>query len=261
MTRTVADNALMLNTMAGYDRLDITSVEHGKEDYLAQLAQPVTGMRLGMPVGYFDGVNAEVAAAVESAVNLLAKLTRGVKEVALPGVTHLGNLGTLGETLAWHEEYFKRAAGKYMLPERRRLQTAAESETKAVDYIRAKWEIELLRRRVDDAFTDFDLVVLPTQRILPPTLDELMKRAQDPAPANPLVVSNTAPFNVLGIPAISLPCGFSKSGLPIGLMIAGPRFSEGKVLALAHAYEAATEWHKRKPPLSASTPVPALASG
>jgi aspartyl-tRNA(Asn)/glutamyl-tRNA(Gln) amidotransferase subunit A len=66
---------------------------------------------------------------------------------------------------------------------------------------------------------------------------------------------------VLGIPAISLPCGFSKSGLPIGLMIAGPRFSEGKVLAMAHAYETATEWHKRKPPLSASTPVPALASG
>jgi aspartyl-tRNA(Asn)/glutamyl-tRNA(Gln) amidotransferase subunit A len=261
MTRTVADNALMLNVMAGYDKLDITSVEHGKEDYVAQASQPITGLRLGTPVGYFDGVNAEVAAAVEAATNLLAKLTRGVKEVALPAVTHLGNLGTLGETLAWHEEYFKRASGKYMLPERRRLQTAAESEQRAVDYIRTKWEIELLRRKVDDAFTDFDLVVLPTQRILPPTLDELMKRAQDTAPTNPLVTSNTSPFNVLGIPAISLPCGFSKSGLPIGLMIAGPRFSEGKVLALAQAYEAATEWHKRKPPLTASTPVPALASG
>lgn len=261
MTRTVADTALMLNTMVGYDKLDITSVEHAKEDYVAQLAQPISGLRLGMPVGYFDGVNPEVAAAVESAVSLLAKLTRGVRDVALPGVTHLGNLGTLGETLAWHEEYFKRASGKYMLPERRRLQTATESEAKAVDYIRTKWEIELLRRRVDDAFSDFDLVVLPTQRILPPTLDELMKRAQDPAPANPLVVSNCSPFNVLGIPAISLPCGFSKSGLPIGLMIAGPRFSEGKVLALANAYETATEWHKRKPPLNATTPVPALASG
>lgn len=261
MTRTVADTALMLNTMAGYDKLDITSVEHSKEDYVAQLSQSIAGLRLGVPVGYFDGVNAEVATAVEAATNLLAKLTRGAKEVALPGVTHLGNLGTLGETLAWHEGYFKRASGKYMLPERRRLQTAAESEQRAVDYIRTKWEIELLRRRVDDAFSDFDLVVLPTQRILPPTLDELMKRAQDPAPANPLVTSNCSPFNVLGIPAISLPCGFSKSGLPIGLMIAGPRFSEGKVLALARAYEAATEWHKRRPPLSATTPVPVLASG
>jgi aspartyl-tRNA(Asn)/glutamyl-tRNA(Gln) amidotransferase subunit A len=113
-----------------------------------------------------------------------------------------------------------------------------------------------VRRKVDDAFTDFDLVVLPTQRILPPPLDELIKRAQDPTPANPRVVSNCSPFNVLGIPALSLPCGFSKSGLPIGLMIAGPRFSEGKVLALAHAYERATEWHKRKPPLQANTPVP-----
>jgi aspartyl-tRNA(Asn)/glutamyl-tRNA(Gln) amidotransferase subunit A len=261
MTRTVADTALMLNTMAGYDKLDITSVEHGKEDYVAQLTQPISGLRLGIPVGYFDGVHPEVTAAVEAATNLLAKLTRGVKEVALPGVTHLGNLGTLGETLAWHEEYYKRASGKYMLAERRRLQTAAESEQRAVDYIRTKWEIELLRRKVDDAFTDFDLVVLPTQRILPPTLDELMKRAQDPAPTNPLVTSNCSPFNVLGIPAISLPCGFSKSGLPIGLMIAGPRFSEGKVLALAQAYEAATEWHKRRPALSATTPVPALAIG
>jgi aspartyl-tRNA(Asn)/glutamyl-tRNA(Gln) amidotransferase subunit A len=256
MTRTVQDTALMLNAMAGYDKLDITSVEHGREDYVAQLSQPVAGLRLGMPASYFDGLDPEVAAAVEAAVNLLGKLTRGVKEVSLPGVTHLGNLGTMGETLAWHEEYFKRAAAKYMLPERRRLQTAADSELKATDYIRTKWEIELLRRRVDDAFTDFDLVVLPTQRILPPPLDELIKRAQDPAPANPRVVSNCSPFNVLGIPALSLPCGFSKSGLPVGLMIAGPRFSEGKVLALAHAYEKATEWHKRKPPLQPNTPVP-----
>jgi aspartyl-tRNA(Asn)/glutamyl-tRNA(Gln) amidotransferase subunit A len=62
----------------------------------------------------------------------------------------------------------------------------------------------------------------------------------------------------MGLPAISIPCGFSKSGLPIGLMIVGPRFSEGKVLALANAYEQATEWHKRKPPLTPSTPKPVV---
>jgi aspartyl-tRNA(Asn)/glutamyl-tRNA(Gln) amidotransferase subunit A len=261
MTRTVEDTALMLNTMAGYDKLDITSVQHAKEDYVAQLSQPIAGLRIGMPASYYDGLDPEVAAAVEVALNVLAKQTGGIKEVSLPAVTHLGNLGSMGETLAWHEEYFKRASAKYMLPERRRLQTAADSELKATDYIRTKWEIELLRRKVDDAFTDFDLVVLPTQRILPPPLAELLKRAQDPSPANPRVVSNCSPFNVLGIPAVSLPCGFSKSGLPIGLMIAGPRFSEGKVLALAHAYEKATDWHNRKPPLSPSTPVPSIATG
>jgi aspartyl-tRNA(Asn)/glutamyl-tRNA(Gln) amidotransferase subunit A len=261
MTRTVEDNALMLGIMAGYDRLDITSVDHVKEDYLAAFKQPVSGFRLGTPVGYFDGLDPEVAKAVEEATLLLAKLTKGAHEVALPSVTAMANLGQLGETLAYHEEFYKRAAGKYMLPERRRLETAAAANAKATDYIRAKWELETLRRTVDDAFTDFDLVVLPTQRILPPVLDELIKRAHDPKPADPLVTSNCQPFDVYGLPAISIPCGFSKSGLPIGLMIAGPRFSEGKVLALAHAYEQATEWHKRKPPLTPATVKPPVVTG
>ena len=258
MTRTVLDNAMMLNVMAGYDKYDITSVEHAKEDYVAALSQPINGMRLGIPVGYFDYLDPEVAKAVADATALLAKLTQGAQEVALPSVTSMPNLGQLGETLAFHEEYVKRNAGKYMLPERRRLESAAASNLKATEYIRAKWEVETLRRKVDDAFTDFDLVVLPTQRILPPPLGELIERAHDTKPSNPRVTSNCAPFNMMGLPAISIPCGFSKSGLPIGLMIAGPRFSEGKILALAQAYEQATEWHKRKPPLTPTTVKPAV---
>lgn len=258
MTRTVLDNAIMLNVMAGYDKYDITSVEHTKEDYVAALSQPINGMRLGIPIGYFDYLDPEVAKAVEEATMLLAKMTQGAKEVSLPSVTSMPNLGQLGETLAFHEEYLKRQAGKYMLPERRRLETAASSNLRATDYIRAKWEVESLRRKVDDAFTDFDLVVLPTQRILPPTLTELVERAHDTKPSNPRVTSNCQPFNLMGLPAISIPCGFSKSGLPIGLMIVGPRFSEGKVLALANAYEKATEWHKRKPPLTPTTVKPVV---
>jgi aspartyl-tRNA(Asn)/glutamyl-tRNA(Gln) amidotransferase subunit A len=242
--------------MSGYDKLDITSVPHPREDYVAQLSQPVSGLRIGMPMSYFDGLHPEVASAVQAAVNTLTKMTRSVTESNLPGVTHLGSLGTLGETFAYHEEFYKRAAAKYMLPERRRLQTAAEAEVKAVDYIRAKWEVELVRRKVDDAFTDVDLMVVPKQRILPPQLDELIKRAHDPTPANPRVVSNCQPFNVFGVPAVSIPCGFSKSGLPIGLMIVGPHFAEGKVLALAQAYEKATQWHQRKPTLTPNMAVP-----
>ena len=261
MTRTVEDNALMLNVMAGYERMDITSVEHAKEDYLAQMSQPIGGMRLGMPVGYFDGLEPDVAAAVEAAIDVLAKVTRGASESTLPGVTHLANLGGLGETLAWHEQYFKNAPGKYMLPERRRLQAITDAEPKATDYIRAKWELETLRRKVDDSFANFDLMVLPTQRIVAPTLNDLLKRAADTTATNPRVVSNCAPLNVMGIPAISIPCGFSKSGLPIGLMITGPRFSEGKVLALAQAYEKATQWHLRKPPLTPASVAPPVSAG
>lgn len=260
MTRTVEDTAIMLNVMAGYDRLDITSVQHAAEDYVAQLAQPVSALKLGIPASYYDGLDPEVEAAVQTAVALLGKLTAGVTDAVLPGVTHLGSLGTLGETFAYHEPFFERAAGKYMLPERRRLQAAKDDPPKATDYIRAKWELESLRRRVDEAFADFDLVVVPTQKILPPLLDELIERAHSTAASNPRVVSNCSPFNIMGLPAISIPCGFSQSGLPIGLMIAGPTFSEGKVLALAQAYEKATQWHSRKPPLTPDTPVPPVIS-
>ncbi|MES2825310.1 MAG: amidase [Pseudomonadota bacterium] len=258
MTRTVEDTALMLNIMAGYDQYDITSVDHAKEDYLSQMSQPVSGFKLGAPVGYFDDLHPEVDKAVQAAISLLAKLTKGVSEMALPGVTHLGSLGTLGETYAWHEPYFKNAANKYMLAERRRLQAAADSPPRAADYIRAKWELETARRKVNDSFKEFDLVVMPTQRILAPTLNELIGRVNDNKIANPRITSNCAPLNVLGVPAISIPCGFSKSGLPIGLMIAGPHFAEGKVLALAKAYEDATAWHKQVPPLSPDMSVPAV---
>jgi aspartyl-tRNA(Asn)/glutamyl-tRNA(Gln) amidotransferase subunit A len=261
MTRTVADTALMLGVMAGYDKLDITSVEHAKEDYLSQLGQPLKGLRLGLPTGYFDDLDPEVEKTASEAIALLGTLSAGLKDCALPSITSLGNLGTLGETLAWHEAYLKNAPAKYMLPERRRLEATAAAAPKATEYIRAKWEIDAVRRTVDDAFTDFDLVVMPTQRILPPLLDDLIKRAHDPAPIDPKVTSNCQPFDVFGLPAVSIPCGFSKSGLPIGLMIAGPRFSEGKVLALAQAYEKTTQWHTRKPPLTPTTPKPPVVKG
>jgi aspartyl-tRNA(Asn)/glutamyl-tRNA(Gln) amidotransferase subunit A len=259
MTRTVEDAAIMLNALAGYDKLDITSVEHAKEDYVAAMKQPISGFRLGTPVGYFDRLDPEVAKAVEDAVALLAKLTAGVKDVTLPPPAT--SVAGGAETLAYHEVYFKNGSTKYMLPERRRLETlATNGGGTALDYVKGRWELELLRRTVDDAFTDFDLVVLPTQRILPPLLDDLIKRAQEGKPTNPSssITSNTAPFDSFGLPALSINCGFSKSGLPIGLMIAGPRFSEGKVFALAHAYEKATEWHKRKPALTPDTPKPAV---
>src|SRR5207247_7184741 len=119
-------------------------------------------------------------------------------------------------------------------------------------------KLELLRRTIDDAFADFDLVVLPTRRRTPRKIDAAIKREESDKPRNP-ELENTGQFNIYGIPAISVPCGFTAYGLPVGLMIAGPRFSEARVLALAAAYERATEWHTRHPPLEPATPVPPLA--
>lgn len=257
MTRTVEDSALMLNALAGYDKLDITSVEHPKEDYVAAMKQPVKGLRLGLPVGYYDHLDPEVKAALDEAIKVLGTLTAGAKECSLPLPLQPAN--GAAETLAYHEDYIKTSPQKYMVPERRRLETlATNGGGTAVDYVKGMWEVQMTRRTIDDKFTDFDLVIVPTQRILPPTIDELIKKSQDTKPASPSVTSNCSPFNIFGLPAISIPCGFSKSGLPIGLMIAGPRFSEGKILALAAAYEKATEWHKKQPPVTADTPKPAV---
>jgi len=260
MTRTVADAAAMLNALAGYDRSDITSVERPAEDYVAALAQPVKAFRLGKPLGFEEGVDPEILAACEAAYAVLARLTRGIREVSLPNTNDLtiATLGYAGETWAWHEAAFRESPAKYQLASRRRLEGAAKDEPKAPDYIRAKWKLDLLRRTIDDAFADVDLVVLPTMRGMQPVLNEMFERIRNPKPMNPPSFTNCAPFNANGLPALSIPCGFSSAGLPIGLMIAGPRWSEGRILALAQAYERETRWHQRKPPLTPATVKPAV---
>jgi aspartyl-tRNA(Asn)/glutamyl-tRNA(Gln) amidotransferase subunit A len=218
------------------------------------MKQPVSGLRLGVPrAPFFDLLDADVEKAVTDAIAVLAKITKGVKDVTLPPT---GNLGLAGETFAYHEEFYAHGAGRYQIPTRRSLQNGAN--LKAADYIRSRWKLELIRRTIDDAFTDFDLVVLPTRRHTPRTVDASIKREESDKPRNP-ELENTGQFDVYGIPAISVPCGFTAGGLPVGLMIAGPRFSESRVMALANAYERATEWHKRRPPLKPDMPVPPLA--
>jgi aspartyl-tRNA(Asn)/glutamyl-tRNA(Gln) amidotransferase subunit A len=255
MTRTVADAAILLNALAGYDRLDIASVEHGQEDYVAALKQPVSGLRVGIArAPFFDLLDADVARAVQHALTVVGKLTASMRDVVLPTTREI----TLpGETYAYHEDMFGRMSGRYMIPTRRSLQNAANA--KAADYVRGRWRLDLLRRTIDDAFANVDIVVLPTRRRTPRTVDAAIKREETDVPRNP-ELENTGAFNIYGIPAISIPCGFTSAGLPVGLMFAGPRFSEGRVLALAHAFEQATDFHTKKPPIRPDTPVPSLAA-
>jgi aspartyl-tRNA(Asn)/glutamyl-tRNA(Gln) amidotransferase subunit A len=102
------------------------------------------------------------------------------------------------------------------------------------------------RNRVPEMFARVDVLVTPTTMRMPPTVAGAIAE-----PASELtLIRNTVPFNSLGMPTISVPCGFTRAGLPIGLQISGPRFAESRVLGLAHAYEQATEWHRREPPLT-----------
>jgi aspartyl-tRNA(Asn)/glutamyl-tRNA(Gln) amidotransferase subunit A len=268
MTKTVEDAAILLNHMTGYDSHDVASVERPREDYVAALSQPVSGIRLGIPrAPYFDLLDDEIAESVEGALAVLSGLTKSTVDCRLPSTAGFDSLALGGERIAYHLDLFRRNSNRYSLHIRQSLEAALKSMNdgaaqpcaeKVVDYISSQWKLALLRKNIDAAFTNFDLVALPTMRIMPRTIDDSLNRERVPVPREPETVSNCAPFNTFGLPAISVPCGFSKNGLPIGLMIAGPRFAEGKVMALAQAYERATAWHTRRPALSPDMAVPAL---
>jgi aspartyl-tRNA(Asn)/glutamyl-tRNA(Gln) amidotransferase subunit A len=253
LTRTVADAALMLQVLAGYDRLDIASVEHPAENYVAALSQPVKGLRVGVArVPFFDHLDDDVARVFDAALTTLSGLTASTRDVVLPSTSDI-NLN--GEMYAYHEALFTKMPGRYQIPTRRNLQNGASA--KAAEYVRGRWALDLMRRTIDDHFKDIDVVVLPTRRHTPRTVDAALQREETDVPRNP-ELENTGQFNTYGIPAISVPCGFTSAGMPVGLMIAGPRFSEGRVLALARAYEQATSWHTERPRLTPDTPVPPL---
>ena len=112
-------------------------------------------------------------------------------------------------------------------------------------YIQSRRELDEARRAIGAVFSNVDLLVTPTTAVPPPTIEEAVRLGIELE-----MIRNTAPFNVYGLPTISIPCGFTSSGLPIGMQISGPRFGEARVLALAHAYEQATDWHTRRPHIS-----------
>jgi aspartyl-tRNA(Asn)/glutamyl-tRNA(Gln) amidotransferase subunit A len=266
LTKTVEDAAILLNILAGYDKLDITSVEHPKEDYVAGMKQLISGFRLGVPIGAFDGINDEVGKIVQTAIDQLGSMTKGVKEVSLPPTNDVSymNFANLGETFAYHEQFFKLQSTRYQPTDRIRLQQEEDRHPRAEDYIRLRWELETLRRTVDDSFADCDLVVLPTLKTTAPVLNDMIKRNLETIAGTPNAGtgagggSNVGAYDAYGVPSISIPCGFSKQGLPVGLMICGPHFSESKVFALAAAYEKATTWHSQKPALTPEMTVPPL---
>ena len=154
----------------------------------------------------------------------------------------------LAEAFAYHARFLDdpRNANRYDPVTRARI--VAAGQFSAAEYIDAKRELALARHAIGDVFADVDLLVTPTTPVMPTTI----ANAEVPATATGAESSarNTAPFNLYGIPTISLPCGFSSSGLPIGLQISGPRLGEPVVLALAEAFEQATHWHLDRPPLA-----------
>jgi aspartyl-tRNA(Asn)/glutamyl-tRNA(Gln) amidotransferase subunit A len=245
LARTVEDAALILQLIAGHDAMEPTTVDASVPDYIAEMKASVTGMRLGIPrLQFYDNLDPEIALAVEEALSMLRRLGLQTREIRLPSLVAVPSVAE-EEMYAYHAESYRKTPWLYQLPTQRRLESW--SKLSAGNYILARREIDRLRRQIRTVFERVDVLITPTVKIQPRTIEDSIKREEAEKPLPP-ELGNTADFNALGLPAITIPCGFTKSGLPIGLQIVGPHLGEGRVLALAHAYERATPWHTRRPP-------------
>jgi aspartyl-tRNA(Asn)/glutamyl-tRNA(Gln) amidotransferase subunit A len=255
LCRSVEDAALMLGAIAGYDELDPASVDVPVPNYGPTFQAQVSKLRLGVPrVPFFDGLDHEVEKAIAAAIEVLRGLAAVVRDLTSPIVAapllEIWTTVASAESYTYHSKWLAESPEKYQPATRRRLLTPTNAgvrgqnsvDLKASTYLEARRQLDLLRREIRKVFANIDLLILPTLLMPPATVAE---------GADPTIVSirNTAPFSVLGLPALSLPSGFTTAGLPIGLQIVGAPFAESAVLALGHAYEHETEWHKKHPKL------------
>lgn len=248
MTGTVEDNALMLQVLAGPDPKDPTTAPAPVPDYSAGLKDGIAGMTIGVPRRYFfqsgPEVSPETLAAVEAALEVMAELGATVRDVDLPHVEQARAANQtimLSEAFAYHEQNLKSRREDYgdMVRDRFLLGGLLSGS----DYVQAQRVRGLIKREMAAALREVDVLATPTSPQPAAALEGYSGGATLTGP------SFTGPFNASGIPAISIPGGFSAAGLPIGLQIAGKPFDEATVLRVAYSYEQAARWFERRPPV------------
>ena len=241
IARTVEDAAALLQVLAGHDPLDAISAAEAVPDYGQALRMPIAQVRVGVPRAYFfEQLHADVAAAVEEAIGHLRGKVWEVREVTLPRLQIAENGDYDVELYHYQKPYFDRTPELYHPRSQRMLNGLKSVQT--VAYVETLKRIRECRRDIRRVFEQVDVLVLPTMREPAPLISETVNETHRRPP------SNTSAFNHYGIPAVTVPCGFS-GGLPVGMQIAGPAYAEALVLRVGHAYQESTDWHRRRPPV------------
>jgi aspartyl-tRNA(Asn)/glutamyl-tRNA(Gln) amidotransferase subunit A len=252
MTRTAGDAAALLGAIAGEDPRDPTSGRVPVPDYVAALGGGLAGKRIGVSERYLrHHVDPAVLEMVEQAIATLEGLGAAVEEISLPppseAVAALLAI-LMPEATVYHLPWLREQPESYSAAVRERLELGAV--TPAVSYIQG----QQARRRVIDAFLaamePVDLLVTPTGPTAATLLEGDLTTSDE---ADPQILAALihfcGPFNLTGLPAVSIPCGFTPGGLPVGMQLVGKPWQEGSILAAAHAYQQATDWHHRLPPV------------
>ena len=246
MTRTVEDTAYMLQAIAGHDPKDPTSSRAPVPDYSLSLREDIRGVKIGLPRHYFfdddPGVNREVVARVEQAVTVLEELGAEVQEVTLPSLEYVraaNSVIMVSEAFAYHEPNLKTRPQEFGEIVRSRFRIGGLLN--ASDYLQAQRVRAWARREFSQVMKTVDFLVTPTM-----TQPAAAFEGFDPT-STVRGKSFTAPFNVTGLPAISVPCGFTEGGLPIGMQIAGKPFDEPGVIQAAYTYQQHAGWRDLHP--------------
>ncbi|MCK5315955.1 MAG: amidase [Anaerolineales bacterium] len=244
MARRVRDVAILMQVIAGYDADDPASIDHIVDDYLDHLRGGVRGWRVALASGeFFDKTDAEVNKAVHEAAKVFESLGAEIIEAELPQARQAAKengLMTNSDAAAFHYDRLQNYPEDFGEDIRQRLVTGAAYTS--TDYIQARRTQTVLRRKFEMFFDEYDLLLTPTTPVPAPPIE-----GPDAVEQARLLTRFTAPFNLTGLPALSLPCGFTSNGLPVGLQIIARPWAEAHILRAGNAYETATEWHLMKP--------------
>jgi aspartyl-tRNA(Asn)/glutamyl-tRNA(Gln) amidotransferase subunit A len=254
MARTAKDCALMLQAMAGADPLDPTASPRPVPDYLAALDAPVRGLRVGVPENFFfQGIDPEMEAGVRAAIGTLAALGARVTELRLPDPRVMNDVTSIisrSESAALHAGLLRERPHELAPFTRARLELGLR--VPAYDYLQAlRLRARLARAFSREVWTDVDVLAAPViPEPAPPLAAALTGSLEEIILRQGRFSRLTRPFNGLGLPALSLPCGFSRGGLPLAFQVVGRPFDEASVLRVGAAYQGVTDWHKREPKLA-----------
>jgi aspartyl-tRNA(Asn)/glutamyl-tRNA(Gln) amidotransferase subunit A len=248
MTWTVEDTALMLQAIAGYDAKDPTTSTATVPDYTHSLREDVKGLTIGVPRHFFfnphPNVSAQVVSTVEKGLEVLQELGANLEEVTIPHLEYAPAVNIVimaSEAYAFHERNLKARPDDFGEVVRARFRIGGLLS--ASDYVQAQRCRQLVKKGCADVLRKVDLLVTPTTA-QPAAVFE----GYDPT-STLRGLSFTAPFNVTGLPAISVPCGFTAEGLPVGMQIVGKPFDKPTVLRAAYTYQQYARWFERRPPI------------
>ncbi len=247
MARRVKDLALLLQVIAGYDPLDPYSQNQPVDDYLSQLDAGVRGWRVALAEGdYFSKTSSGVRQRIEEAARVFEELGARVETAEVPLIYEAalsnGRM-VIADAAALYAERLREQSGDFGADVRQRLLKGASTDV--ADYIQARRVQSLARRAYERFFEQYDLLLMPTTPITAPPVE-----GEDALELAGLLTRYTAPFNLTGLPALSLPCGFADGGLPAGLQLVSPPWSEARLLRAGASYENATGWHLETPDLA-----------